>query len=157
MDASNQKDNSPDTIRERVESKRDEFAGGPEPGWQQMEAAAGQAQSSGASATATANTAAQAPPAQGTAQTAPQETEGIPFNDEHPIGIGQQCFKCGAYNELEAQTCWNCSAELTHTAVETPGVVESVQPTEDVTPIGSTTGDGTGSPDSSDGARPISQ
>jgi hypothetical protein len=36
----------PDTFRERVESKVDEFAGGPEPGWEKMEQAASQAQQS---------------------------------------------------------------------------------------------------------------
>lgn len=52
-----------------------------------------------------------------------------PFNDEHPLGVGQQCFKCGAYNDLEAGTCWHCSSDLTHSMVETPGVVESVMAT----------------------------
>lgn len=36
----------PDTFRERVESKQDEFAGGPEPGWDKMEQAAHQAEQS---------------------------------------------------------------------------------------------------------------
>ena len=166
MDADTQKDNSPEAIRERVESKRDEFAGGPESGWQQMEAAAAAAQPStgavpGTATTTGGQTAGNAPGnvavAQGTSQVPAEETAGIPFNDEHPIGIGQQCFKCGAYNELEAQTCWNCSSELTNSAVETPGVVESIQPADDVSSSGTTADAGAGGSGSSGGARPISQ
>lgn len=177
MDADTQKDNSPEAIRERVESKQDEFAGGPEPGWQQMEAAAAANQpSSGAipgmastaggqqSGPGIASTAGEQPAgsaagnvaAQGTNGVPAEETAGIPFNDAHPIGIGQQCFKCGAYNELEAESCWNCSSELSRTATETPGVVESVLATEEVTPISTSTDTGTTEPDSSGGARPIS-
>jgi hypothetical protein len=40
---------------------------------------------------------------------------------EHPLGVGQQCFKCGAYNDLDAETCWSCSQPLT----ETPAATES--------------------------------
>jgi hypothetical protein len=165
MDASNQKDNSPDTIRERIESKRDEFAGGPEPGWQQMEAAAaasqpatgavpGMASTTGGQAADTA--AGNVAVAQGTNQVPAEETAGIPFNEEHPIGIGQQCFKCGAYNEVEADVCWNCSSELSRTAVETPGVVESILPDEEVTPIATPTDTGTTESNLPGGARPIS-
>jgi hypothetical protein len=94
--------------------------------------------------------------AQGTNQVPAEETAGIPFNEEHPIGIGQQCFKCGAYNEVEADVCWNCSSELSRTAVETPGVVESILPDEEVTPIATPTDTGTTESNLPGGARPIS-
>jgi uncharacterized OB-fold protein len=78
-----------------------------------------------------------------------------PFDDEHPLGIGQQCFKCGAYNEIESQTCWNCSSDLTNSVAETPGIVESVLPSEgDETMPSISTGDSTGT-DTSGGAHPI--
>lgn len=156
MDARTQGEHSDEPIRERVESKRDEFAGGPEAGWQVMEETVAETRQSGTpmgdsagsstgqmgAASSTAGTA--------TAVQAPSDATGAedytpPFNDEHPLGIGQQCFKCGAYNEIEAQTCWNCSSELPRSAVETPGIVESVLPTEgDETLPSISTGDTTG-------------
>jgi hypothetical protein len=182
MDASTDRTSDPDAIRERVERKRDEFAGGPEPGWQALEAAvddtrtapasyaagSGQAAASGetwnssASPATVADTAGQSSASTGaTAGSQPVEsdrydTENLPFNDEHPLGVGQQCFKCGAYNDFEAESCWNCSSELTRSVAETPGVVESVLPTEgdDVLPsisTGDTTSSGT-----TGAARPIS-
>jgi hypothetical protein len=187
MDSSTQKGNSTEDIRERVESKRDDFAGGPEPGWQTLEATvdetrheAAQAWSSsggddvageqerystastegetqGSIGQADQSVGTDSVPAGATATTGESmaKDEMPPFNDEHPLGVGQQCFTCGAYNDLEAETCWNCSKELTPTMVETPGIVESVQPvgtgeTAEGIPTGETTETG-----SSGGARPM--
>jgi hypothetical protein len=170
MDADTQKDNSPDAIRERIEQKRDEFAGGPEAGWQEMEATVVETRSSatqtpegstggtpsamsGSIATAAGSSVATGGKAGATASIPEEDLP--PFDDEHPIGVGEQCFNCGAYNQPEAQTCWNCSSDLTHAAAQTPGVVESVLPAEDETlpNIGSPTGTST---DTAEGARPVS-
>jgi hypothetical protein len=166
MDAKTEGEHSTEPIRERVESKRDEFAGGPEPGWQAMEAAAAEARQSstpagdamGMSPEQTGSS-----PATGGTATAVQAPSGTtegedytpPFNDEHPLGIGQQCFKCGAYNEVESQTCWNCSSELPRSAVETPGIVESVLPTEDDEALPRISTGGTTGTDTSGGAHSV--
>lgn len=170
MDADTQKDNSPDAIRERVEQKRDEFAGGPEAGWQEMEAAVVETRGSaaqmpegsasgatsamsGSTATAAGSSVATGGKAGATASIPEEDLP--PFDDEHPIGVGEQCFNCGAYNQPETQTCWNCSSDLTHAAAQTPGVVESVLPKEDETLPSIDTPTGT-SADTSGGARPVS-
>lgn len=149
-------DNNSDTIRERVESTREEITGGSETGYQGLEDTVAETRSGGTWQSDAAVAGAQpASGAGGNVAVAPETDQSTPpFNDEHPLGIGQQCFKCGAYNEVGAATCWNCDAELSSTATETPGIVESVQPAdEDALPTISA-GDTTGS-DTTGGASPL--
>ena len=175
MDSSSQQDNSPDAIRERVENKSDEFAGGPSAGWQTMEAAVDDtrheaaqdwSETGGSTATATTPTTAGQTSTdleRDTVSASSSSTETVrgvdsaeempPFNEEHPLGVGQQCTKCGAYNDLEADACWNCGTEISHSMTETPGIVESVMATDTEEMTGRDAGDtgtsGTG------GAQPL--
>jgi hypothetical protein len=161
MDAKTQGEHSTEPIRERVESKRDEFAGGPEQGWQVMEETAAETRQAGAPVGDAESTSQGSTGLAGGTATAVQDAPATtdagdytpPFDDEHPLGIGQQCFKCGAYNEVESQTCWNCSSDLSNSVVETPGIVESVMPTDDEDLPRISTGDTTGT-DTPGGARP---
>lgn len=162
MDSSNQQDNSPDAIRERVESKSDEFAGGASPGWQTLEATvddsrheAAQQWNDAGGGTTTATAAPETATGQTSGDTQTETVRGVespdempPFNAEHPLGVGQQCYKCGAYNDLEAESCWNCGETLTHSMAETPGGVND-QTVETVSTDETTDSDG--------GASPISQ
>ena len=198
MDSTTEKDNSPEAIRERVESKQDEYAGGSEPGWQTMEAAVDDTRhqaaqewsgdSSGAAPESTSGAgvsgyaSGQQPvgdvsssgygsagqPSGGTGDfgsgatshvasssgvdtadgnsgstTSARDAEvaDVPSSPEHPVGVGQQCFKCGAYNDIDAETCWNCSEKLTHSMTETPGVVESVETASAVSGTGAADAD----------------
>lgn len=116
-----------ESVRERIQSKRDEFADGPTPGWEKMEEAAtssrpasmtsGQSDASGDSlmpgsyddVTPSAmerGTSTHIPMAGTAASDAPVADE------EHPLGVGRQCTMCGTYNDLEATTCRNCSEPL---------------------------------------------
>jgi hypothetical protein len=204
MDITTQQDNNPEAIRDRVESKRDDYAGGPETGWQTLEASVDETRHRAAqewsSATTNRSPAAEqtlSEPGEGKDGTLEQErystsapagempesvgqtgesvetervtggtasiTDGArdadampPFNDEHPIGVGQQCFKCGAYNELDAQICWNCSEELTPTMRQTPGIIESVQPVGTGETPERIPNDETTPTDGPGGARPLS-
>lgn len=186
MDSSTQRDNNPETIRERVESKQDEFAGGSEPGWQTLEATVddtrhkaaeewtregGDTTAGGTSQTGTvtdvrssarteptseANAVGDIVSEQKAAQIRGTENDTPPFNDEHPLGTGQQCFICGAYNDVEEKNCWNCSTELTHSMVETPGIVDSVHPPETDDTLKSISTGGMTEGDRTEGARPVS-
>ena len=104
MDAKQYGERDIEHARERIEAKRDEFAGGPEPGWEQMEQAAAEARQGATDQADVTTIAAQ--------QSAPPAQETSPASAEHPVGVGKQCAMCGAYNELDATTCWQCSREL---------------------------------------------
>jgi hypothetical protein len=166
MDSSTQKDNSPEAIRERVESRSEEYAGGPSSGWQTLEETVDEVRQGGGEL-GTATMQSSAAVTSGDTETDTVDTSSTevirgvdspeempPFNDEHPIGVGQQCYKCGAYNDLEAETCWNCGEELSRAMVETPGVGGAGQTADTGDTIESVWTDGTTA--NTEGARPIS-
>jgi hypothetical protein len=104
MDAKQYGERDIEHARERIEAKQEEFAGGPEPGWEHLEQAAADARQE-----ATDQSGATSIPTQQEAQPT-QDTS--PASAEHPVGVGKQCALCGAYNDLEAETCWHCSRPL---------------------------------------------
>jgi hypothetical protein len=104
MDAKQYGESDIEHAKERIEAKREQFAGGPEPGWERLEEATAEAKRE-----AMERSAMTASPAQQTTQPAPNAPLTPP---EHPAGVGKQCTMCGAYNEFDATTCWECSRPL---------------------------------------------